>query len=447
MKQKSQTSAISPARLAAFRILRRVEEQEAFASALVAGLDDLSPKDRALAQEITLGVLRWQREIDYFIARYTRRPVEKLDSPVRIALRLGVYQLRHLARIPPSAAVNESVSLVKRARLKSAAPMVNAALRNAARHLTDEAGEGIEDSIEKKSIEVSHPRWMLERWIKLLGEDEALALAAANNLSPPLVFRVNTLRADEDETLRALGEEGVRVEQSEFVPHAFTLRSGQASKIARRAASGDLYIQDEASQLVSLLVEAKPDHRILDLCAAPGSKSSHLAALTRDRAWIIACDLYQHRLATLAQNCQILGAHSIDAVAVDATNDLPFEEKFDRVLLDAPCSGTGTLRRNPEIKWRLTREDIDRLSQLQTALLDRAARAVAPRGRLVYSTCSVEAEENEEVIRRFLESGSAFRLIEPRAHPSLVTDEKFVRTFPHRHNSDGFFAAVMERID
>jgi 16S rRNA (cytosine967-C5)-methyltransferase len=446
MKQKSPT--ISPARRAAFRILRRVEEQDAFASTLVAGLDEeeLSSKDRALAQELTLGVLRWQRELDYFLSRYARRAIEKLDPPVRIALRLGVYQLRHLSRIPQSAAVNESVSLVKQARLKSAAPMVNAALRNAARHLTDEAGEEVEDPMEKKSIRVSHPRWMLERWINLLGETEALAFAAANNLSPPVAFRVNTLRADQDETLRALEAEGVRVEESKFVPHAFIVRS-RPSAVARRAAGGDLYIQDEASQLVSMLVEAKPDHRILDLCAAPGSKCSHLAALTRDRAWIVACDIHAHRLATLAQNCLRLGARSIDSVAMDATREWPFEEKFDRVILDAPCSGTGTLRRNPEIKWRLAREDIHRLSQLQTALLGSAARAVARRGRLIYSTCSVEAEENEEVIRRFLECDKAFRSIEPRAHPSLVTDEKFVRTFPHRHNSDGFFAAVLERID
>lgn len=448
MDQKSSRLSISPARLAAFDILRRVEEQRAFASVLIASLDEdeLSHRDRALAQEITLGVLRWQKQLDYFIARYARRPVEKIDSPVRIALRMGIYQLRHLTRIPQRAAVNESVSLVKRARLKSAAPMVNAVLRNAANHPEDKAGEGIEDPMEKKSVEVSHPRWMLERWIKLIGESEALSLAVTNNEPPPVVFRVNTLRAGEDETLIALEEEGVSFQPSEFVPRAFIVHS-PASIIVRAAASGALYIQDEASQMVSLLVEARPGDRILDLCAAPGSKSSHMAALTFDQAWIVACDIHPHRLSTLASTCLRLGAHSIDAVALDAALDLPFEEKFDRVLVDAPCSGTGTLRRNPEIKWRLAPQDIDRLSQLQTALLGRAARMVAPRGRLVYSTCSIETEENEEVIRRFLESDSTFRLIEPRAHPSLITDENFIRTFPHRHNSDGFFAAVMERID
>ncbi len=439
--------SISPARLAAFDILRRVEERQSFASVLVASLDEaeLSQRDRALAQEITLGVLRWQRELDYFIARYAGRPVEKLDPPVRIALRMGIYQLRHLTRVPQRAAVNESVNLVKRARLKSAAPMVNAVLRRAANHLEDPAGEGIEDLIERKSVEVSHPRWMLERWMKLLGDSEAFSLAAANNELPPVVFRVNTLRASEDETLRALEAEGVGVQPSEFVPHAFIAR-GAASSVARLAASGDLYIQDEASQMVSLILEAKPGHRILDLCAAPGSKSSHLAALTFDESWIVACDIHPHRLSTLASTCRRLGVNSIDAVALDARRDLPFGEKFDRVLVDAPCSGTGTLRRNPEIKWRLASQDIDRLSELQTALLHHASPLVAPRGRLVYSTCSMEAEENEEVIRRFLASNTEFRLIEPRAHPSSVTG-KFLRTFPHRHNSDGFFAAVMERIE
>ncbi|HEY7543449.1 MAG TPA: 16S rRNA (cytosine(967)-C(5))-methyltransferase RsmB, partial [Blastocatellia bacterium] len=323
----------------------------------------------------------------------------------------------------------------------------NAVLRNAANHPEDRAGEGIDDPLERRSVEVSHPRWMLERWMALLGEREALAFAAANNTSPPVAFRINTLKADEDETLRAMEEEGVVVEPSEFVPRAFVLRSGPASAIARRAASGHLYIQDEASQLVSLLVEAKPGHRILDLCAAPGSKTSHLAALTSNQAEIIACDIHRHRLSTLFSSCGRLGAHCVDAVALDAGGELPFTVKFDRVLVDAPCSGTGTLRRNPEIKWRLAPEDIHRLSHLQADLLRRAAPVVAPSGRLVYSTCSMEREENEDVIRRFLESDSAFRLTKPQTHPSLVTDENFVRTFPHRHNSDGFFAAVMERIN
>jgi 16S rRNA (cytosine967-C5)-methyltransferase len=448
MNSKSSRPAVSPARRAAFDILRRVEEEGAYASVLVAGLHhaDLSPRDRALAQEITLGALRWQRQLDYFIELYAGRRIKKIDPAVRIALRLGIYQLRHLSRIPPSAAVSQSVNLVKCARLTSAAPMVNAVLRCAARRASDLPAENIEDALERKSIELSHPRWMIERWVKFFGEDECALIATANNQPPPLAFRVNTLRAGEAYTLTALEKSGVEFLRSELVPGAFVARRA-ASEIVQAAERGEVYIQDEASQLVSLIVEARPGHKILDLCAAPGSKSSHLAALTSNHSWVVACDLHPHRLSILAATCSRLGAHSIDAVAMDATQGLPLEEKFDRVLVDAPCSGTGTLRRNPEIKWRLAPEDIKRLSQIQTALLDRAARAVAPRGRLVYSTCSMEREENEEVIQRFLESDSAFRLIEPQAHPDLVTDEKFVRTFPHRHNTDGFFAAAMERSD
>lgn len=186
---------------------------------------------------------------------------------------------------------------------------------------------------------------------------------------------------------------------------------------------------------------------MLDLCAAPGSKTSHIAALAEDKAWIVACDLHRHRLATLRAICGRLGIQSIDALALDATRELPFAEglhEFDRVLADAPCSGTGTLRGNPEIKWRLSPDDLQRLAELQVSLLHRAASSVAKGGRLVYSTCSIEREENEEVVGRFLQSTTRFRVGEPNAPPSLITEEGFVRTFPHRDGADGFFAAVLE---
>lgn len=449
MNPKQSTAAVSPARRAAFDILRRVESDSAYASVLIAALaeEELSREDLALAQELVLGVLRWRGSLDYFIERYSGRALRDFDLPVLIALRMGLYQLRYLTRIPQSAAVNESVNLVKRARVRSASGLVNAVLRKGARLLGEQAGQPVADPSERASVELSHPRWMLDRWQSWLGEDQMRALALANNAAPVTAFRVNTLRVNAKDVIAALESEGLAVRESEFAPGAFVVEGGPARAVNEAARRGLIYVQDEASQLVSILLEAKRGDRVLDLCAAPGSKASHIAAMTDSKAWIVACDIHAHRLITLKATCRRLGIGSIDALCLDAAKAMPITANytFDRVLVDAPCSGTGTLRSNPEIKWRLSPNDIARLAKLQLALIERAARLVASGGRLVYSTCSIEREENEDVVHRFLNSNSQFRLVEPNARAELITSDGFVRTFPHRHGTDGFFAAVFER--
>lgn len=448
MNPKRNGAAVSPARQAAFDILSNVEKEAAYASVRIAGLyeSDLSREDRALAQEVVLGVLRWKMLLDYLIELYSDRTVDRLDLPVVIALRIGLYQLRYLSRVPQSAAVNESVNLVKRARVASAAPFVNAILRKAARRTHEAAGREVADPLERASIELSHPQWLLKRWQTAFGEEETRLLAIANNTPPRNSFRVNTRRTSIKQVITDLEQEGLVVRKSQLAPGAFVVTSGSASLLVSAADRGLIYFQDEASQLVSILLEPGSGHRVLDLCAAPGSKTSHIADLADDTAWIIACDRYHHRLTTLHATCARLGVGSIDAVALDATRELPFygHLEFDRVLVDAPCSGTGTLRGNPEIKWRLTPDDLTRLPELQLTLLERGASTVARGGRLVYSTCSLEQEENEEVVRLFLER-STFTVVHPKAPTGVVTSEGFVRTFPHRDGSDGFFAAVLER--
>ena len=441
---------VSPARRAAFDILRKVEGEGAYASVLLSAMPEgrLSREDRSLAMELTLGVLRWRGALDYFIEKYSRRRTDRIDPPVLIALRMGLYQIRHLTRIPHSAAVNESVNLVKLSGKASASGMANAVLRSASRNMEDRAGAGLSDPAEREAVELSHPQWILERWQTMLGHQETRALALANNEPPPATFRVNTLRASEDEALAALLSEGITAVPSGLIEGAFTVERGALSASTRAVEDGLIYIQDEASQMVSRLLDPRSGDRVLDLCSAPGSKSSHIAALTKDEGIIAACDIHPHRLATLVSTCRRLGAASVMPVALDATRDLPFREsapRFDRVLIDAPCSGTGTLRRNPEIKWRLLPRDIEQLADVQAELLERGARALAPGGRLVYSTCSIEIEENENVITRFIENGAPFRVVRPGAPEDLITLDKFVRTFPHRHNTDGFFAAVLER--
>jgi 16S rRNA (cytosine967-C5)-methyltransferase len=451
MNPKQNRESVSPARRRAYEILLRVETERAYAAPLISarGDSELSREDRALAQEIVLGVLRLRLSLDYFIERYSERRIARFDLPVLLALRIGLYQIRSLGRVPRSAAVNESVKLVKYSGAASAAGLVNAVLRKAARHPDEKPGEGIADPLERASVELSHPRWMLERWKASLGSEQATQLALANNAPPATAFRVNTLRASADEVFSDLDSKGITVRASELVPGGFVVESGSARFVNEAARAGLIYVQDEASQLVSTLLEPRRGHRVLDLCAAPGSKSSHIAALTDDQAWIIASDLHPHRQRALRSTCERLGITSIDSIAMDATQPLPFIESartFDRVLLDAPCSGTGTLRSNPEIKWRLETDDLSRLAELQFNLLERGAAAVAQAGRLVYSTCSIESEEDEDVVRRFLAGNSAFKVVRPNAGADLITTEGFLRTFPHKHGCDGFFAAVLERV-
>jgi len=449
MNPKKTKSSSSPARRWAFDILLRVEAESAYASSLIAALPEtLSREDRALIQEIVLGVLRRRASLDYFIELYSGRSVDQLDLAVAVALRMGLFQLRHLTRIPASAAVNESVNVIKRARMSSAAGLVNAVLRKAATQLDDVAGADIVDQIQREAVEFSHPPWLIERWQAMLGVEEARQLALANNFPPRVAFRVNTIARSVSEVIRELESNGVAVRESSLANRAFVVDSGASKIVNQSARSGLIYIQDEASQLVSILLAPKRGDRVLDLCAAPGSKSTHIAALTDDKAWVVACDRHSHRLTTLRAGCERLGISSIDAIALDATRALPFDARtprFNLVLVDAPCSGTGTLRSNPEIKWRLASEDLARLAELQLTLLEQGSRWLAPAGTLVYSTCSIEPEENEEVVCRFLNKNARFHLVEPAARADLITADGFVRTFPHRHGCDGFFAAVFER--
>lgn len=424
---------ISPARLAAFRILQQVETG-AFSSVLLAAEEpNLKPADRALCHELVLGVLRWQLFLDRLIEHYSKRRIDNLDVPVRIALRLGLYQLRYLTRIPASAAVNESVSLVRVARLSSATAFVNAVLRRAIKEADYDPAVEVSDPLERIAIQTSHPVWLIERWAKAFGIAESEAFAQANNTVPPTAFRVVKTRADESEVLSKLRAAGATVERSEVAEGAWRV-SGATGLVRELTAAGEIYLQDEASQLVAEVLDVKPGERVLDLCAAPGGKTTLMADRADDHAMIVAADRSATRMATVIATSNLQQLKSITPMLSDAVEKLPFErEVFDKVLLDAPCSGTGTLRRNPEIRWRLSVDDIRDLASQQKQMLSNAAEVVKPGGRLVYSTCSVEREENEEVIDDVIGSDKHFRLVESR------------RTWPQRQGSDGFFIASLER--
>jgi 16S rRNA (cytosine967-C5)-methyltransferase len=449
-EKKPRESKVSAARLAAFRLLLRVERDNAYAAPLLASdrLAELSPEDRRLAHELVMGVLRWRGELDYVINATTERPAEKLDLPVRIALWLGLYQLRHLERVPEHAAVHESVELLKNGKHWRAAPLVNAALRKALRERTEAPDARVRDPLNRLAIATSHPKWMVERWAKQLGLEEAEALARAGNDHPPAAFRINMLRAPSlARVLGDLAEEGVDVRESVIAPGGYVVTSGHVAPSSRAVQQGWVYFQDEASQLVARLVGARAGERVLDVGAAPGGKSTAIAAMMGNSGLVVAVDIYPARLATLAETCKRLAARIVRPVAADASEELPLSEDvgFDRVLLDAPCSGTGTLRRNPEIKWRVEAASIPRFAELQGRLLERAAARVRAGGRIVYSTCSIEPEENEGVVEAFLAEHQEFRVVKDAVPESLRTENGYLRTFPHRNGCDGFFAAVLER--
>ena len=480
---------VSPARRAAFEILRRVEAEGAYSSALLAATDDeLNPKDRALTHELVLGVLRNRLWLDRTIEHFASREVEKLDLPVALALRLGVYQLRFLTRIPQSAAVNESVNLVRAARLKSASSFVNAVLRSVTRDLEYDPTANVDGELERLAIETSHPQWLLKRWKSQFGFKETAALARANNQPAPLAFRFTSkaFRDSPEKMIDELRAAGAELIESRIAPGAWRIGRSESTERAGRdagdpqarppqrgcagdpgsmpalpngaahagmsalqklAVEGLIYFQDEGSQLIAHLVGAQHRDCILDVCAAPGSKSTLIAALAPS-ATIISGELYEHRARMIEEFAKQQRANNIRVMIHDATRELPFPPaSFDRVLVDAPCSGTGTLRHNPEIRWRLSESAIAQLAEKQKQILKNAAAVVRVGGRLVYSTCSIEKDENEVVISDFLKENRAFARVRLDNAAGLITADGAARTWPHRDDVEGFFVAAFERTE
>jgi 16S rRNA (cytosine967-C5)-methyltransferase len=379
---------VSPARLLAFDTLRKVGRGGYASDLLASGALPLDSRDAGLASEIVFGVLRYQAQLDFLIEHYSGRPIHKLDFEVLLALRMGIYQLRYLDRIPAHAAVSQSVDLVKSAGFRSAVGFANAVLRKVGREAV---------AWPNRAVELSHPEWLLDRWELEFGRETAALIARANLQPPETYIRIPPGSVTGPEISVAPTE----------IPGCYRLLAGEA---------GAFRIQDIGSQSVVPLLELAPAQRFLDLCAAPGNKTAQ-ALESGVRA--VACDFHAKRVEMLKR----LGA---DVVHLDGTRPLPFGKRFDRVLLDAPCSGTGTLSRNPEIKWRLQPSDIQDLHDRQVLLLRNALETLAPGGLLVYSTCSLEREENDGVVEAL-----------------GLAPVHIMRRIPGIQSGDGFFAAVI----
>jgi 16S rRNA (cytosine967-C5)-methyltransferase len=441
----------SPARAAAFDILLRVERESSYASELLhsSAHSQLSTPDHALATELVMGVLRWRSRLDSGIAAASSQPLAKLDLEILIALRLALYQFLLLDRIPQRAALHESVELVKRARKRSAAPFVNAVLRKLSTAPRPSETAEDETSSELMAQALAHPQWIVERWASNYGLPAAHKICQYDQSIPATAIRLRTPTAEAQ-----LVAEGITLTPGALLASARRVHSGDVTK-TQAFRDGHIVIQDEASQLVAALVDQGAS--ILDCCAAPGGKTLAIADHNPEAA-ITAIELHPHR-ARLLQKLLSQPASRIQIITADAQN-LPITKQFDRVLADVPCSGTGTLARNPEIKWRLTPADLVNLPQRQLAILRSALAQVAPAGRLIYSTCSLEKEENEAVIEQAIAENNSFRILDcgreldrlktagelTWTDPPSLRRGPYLRTIPGVHPCDGFFAAILEKI-
>ena len=430
-------SKISPSRIAAFEILRKIETGAAFSSILLPQYaENLAPNDRALCYQITLGVLRNKIYLDRLIEVLTKG--KKTDPAIRTILEIGLYQLLYLDKVPDYSAINESVNLVQRAKKTSAKGFVNAVLRRATREIFDLK---FSDETEKLSVETSHPRWLIEKWITNFGFEKTVDLAKANNEIPPICFRpTNNFSGDKNHFAE-------NYKKSEFVDNCFIAEKFD-EQLLELAAKNEIYFQDEASQMVGQTVELNDGEYFLDICAAPGSKTTQINSKFKiqNSKLSIAGDLYFSRVKFLQENCRKQGVDFVDFINYDAENSLPFADRsFDAILIDAPCSGTGTIRHNPEIRYFLQEKDFAELSGKQLRILENASKLVKSGGKLIYSTCSLEPEENEIVIENFLKSNNEFEKITPLCPVRFLTDNGFARTFPSSDNMDGFFVSALIR--
>lgn len=458
---------VSAPRLAAYQALLAVETHlDDLPSALARTRAALSDeRDRALTAEIATGTLRWQGQLDALIAHFCRRPTARLDPEILIILRLSAYQLLHLTRIPPSAATNEAVTLARHARKASAAGFVNAVLRAIWRAradlplpkrptaaMVDRIGSDAAASaaaLDYLSVTLSHPRWLAARWLDRLGFDVAVQWEQFNNAAAPLTVRANTLRLTTAELARQLQEHGVATMPASYAPDGLLVTEGNPLRTPV-ANLGGFFVQDEASQLIAVLAAPAPGQRILDCCASPGGKTTAMAATMHDEGLIVAGDVRARRMDLLRRTVERSGAHAVRLALLDAQQPLPFDgTPFDLVLIDAPCSGLGTIRRDPEIRWRRNESDLARFAATQLRMLEHAAGVVRPGGRLVYATCSSEPDENDGVIAAFLAAHSSFSLVDarsehaPRGLAAVLDDRGVLRTSPVAHGLESFFGAVL----
>lgn len=448
-------------RAVALKTLLSIERHTAFADEAfneVTLKNQISHEDRALAFELVYGVLRHRGNLDWRLNALTKKPLSGLPTVIVTILRLGAYQLLHLGRVPESAAVNESVKLAKRVKGRDWSGVVNGVLRNLIRQEEPQAPDNSENPTQALSIQYSCPTWLTQRWIDRLGVKQAERVCQQSIGIPPLTLRANTLRCSREELKQRLENEGHAATLTNVSPLGLTLDKCGALSILKPLQEGWCYVEDEAAQLVPLLLAVQPGHRVLDVCAAPGGKATHMAALMKDQGEIVATDRSANRLLALKANADRLGISCIHPMVTTWAENESFsshtssllENGFDRILVDAPCSGLGVLRRHPEAKWQKAAEQLGQHQQSQIDILNRVSTYLRPGGVLVYSACSTEPEESTQVIDKFCldhpefhhEHAASFL---PQECVNLTSADGNLLTLGSIYDMDGFFAARLRK--
>jgi 16S rRNA (cytosine967-C5)-methyltransferase len=437
----------------ALRILCRSETSGAFADQLIASFvaaRGLSSQARAFLRELTYGVLRWRNRLDWMLERCSDRSLKTLTSTVRNLLRLGAYQLCFMDRIPPYAAVSETVQLAKQVGHAGVVAYVNAVLRS----LEPQRGamslpDAQEDLPAYLTITQSHPRWLIDRWLNHYGPQQTMAMCHANNMRPPLVVRANLLRTTRERLLHSLAADGCEVEPCQYAPDGVLVASHPSLDRLQGFREGWFTVQDEAAILCGYLLAPQPGERVLDACAAPGGKATHAAELMADRGEILCLDHSHQRLKLVQESARRLGLKCLRCVVGDA-EQMKFKRAFDRIMIDAPCSGLGVLRRHPDAKWRKGPELIGMMARQQATILEHLSHFVKPHGLLLYITCSTELEENQRLVQAFLDRHPDYELEAagkdlPDAARIFARQEGWFQTWPGPEGLDGFFGARLRR--
>ncbi|GIQ67690.1 16S rRNA (cytosine(967)-C(5))-methyltransferase RsmB [Xylanibacillus composti] len=456
MNKKSAAARNTTARALALDVLTEVEVELAYSNLLLnqrLSNSRLSPADKGLATELVYGTIQRLNTLDYMLNRFVKKGVDSLQPWVRNLLRLSFYQLAYLDRIPVHAVVHEAVNLAKRRGHAGISGMVNGVLRNALRS-QDGLLQAASDAPPARRIAIrhSHPEWLVERWLRQFGEEETEAICEANNRPPKVSIRVNRLRRTREELLEMLREAKVDCEPSALSPDGIVVKGAGNMAHTSWYEGGECSIQDESSMLVARAVCPEPGMKVLDACAAPGGKTTHLAELMEDKGELWANDIHAHKEQLVRSQAERLSLQCVKPMVEDALK-LPEHfaaETFDRILLDAPCSGLGVIRRKPDLKWRKDAREIESLASLQLELLQALAPLVKPGGRLVYSTCTIERSENEQVCEAFLNGNASFEpdhSLGSRLGPALANDSSSaaVQILPHHFGSDGFYIASFTR--
>ena len=424
------------ARLAAVKVVHAVDSEGAYSNVALSQIlrqEKLSDIDRRFCTELVYGTIKAGESLDWKLTKYLTRSLEKVDAKILAVLRVAVYQIFFLDRVPNSAAVNEAVELTKKFVSIGASKFVNGVLRSMVRE-PQKSDFPTDDSVESIALRMFHPTWLVKLFVEEFGIDAAKKICAVNNTEPPLCLRVNFLKSTREEILAELEKISAQVEISKLTAEGIICKSHGALDKFKPLKFGMCQVQDESSMTVAPMLEVKPDDFVIDCCAAPGGKTTHIAELMKNRGKIIAADIYDIKLEHIRQNAKRLGIKIIEPLLIDARNiGEKYFEQADKVLVDAPCSGLGVIRRKADIRWKKNLAEIDELPKLQLEILNSASKAVKRGGILIYSTCTIIRRENEEVVEKFLADNPNFKMIDTK---------KFL---PHIDGTDGLFAAKFIR--